>query len=90
MGKTEVPRWTWNHVACVRQGKQVRVYLNGLLEIDVVVSPNFPDRYDQFFLGGRGDRDSNWEGRLDEVSIYDRALTEEEVQQLVVTPPATE
>ena len=90
MGKTEIPRWTWNHVACVRQGEQVRVYLNGLLEFEVAVSANFPKRYDQFFIGGRGDRDSNWEGRLDEVSVYDRALTEEEIQQLGVTPPAAE
>ena len=34
------------------------------------------------FLGGRSDNNSNWEGRLDEVAIFERALTAAEIAQL--------
>jgi hypothetical protein len=32
-----------------------------------------------FFLGGRNDNVANFEGKLDEVAVYGRALTDEEV-----------
>ena len=81
-GKTEIPRWTWHHVALVRDGEAVRIYLNGNLEMETTTAANFPTGLDQFFIGGRGDNNNNWEGRLDEAAIFDRALTVEEVGQL--------
>lgn len=85
-GKTEIPRWTWQHVVFVRDGKTVRVYLNGELEIETEADADFPKGSAKFFLGGRSDNSMNWEGRLDEISLYNRALTSEEVKQLVVKP----
>jgi hypothetical protein len=81
-GKTEIPRWTWQHVALVRDGEQIRVYLNGELEIETTATSDSPANQDQLFLGGRSDNDSNWEGRLDEAAIYDRPLTADEVSRL--------
>jgi hypothetical protein len=34
------------------------------------------------FLGGRSDNSDNWEGRLDEVAVFDRALNAEEIAKL--------
>lgn len=79
-GKIEIPRWEWRHVVLVRDGDQARVYLNGELDIDAKVGPG-ADPSDWFF-GGRGDNDSNWEGRLDEIAVFDRALTPEEVSKI--------
>ncbi|MBN8627526.1 MAG: hypothetical protein J0M17_18770 [Planctomycetes bacterium] len=81
-GKTEVPRWTWSHVALVRDGAAVRVYLNGALEIESSAPVETPADVDGWFFGGRTDNDSNWEGRLDEISVFDRALTPAEIQLL--------
>ena len=81
-GKTEIPRWQWQHVVLVRDGKQVRVYLNGQLEIDAKAAADFPAGFDQCFFGGRSDNDSNWEGRLDEVALFKRALTAKEIVRL--------
>jgi hypothetical protein len=64
--------------------QRVRIYLNRQLEIEITGSADFPDRYDHTFLGGRADNDSNWEGRLDEVAQFDRALSEEEAASLLV------
>lgn len=81
-GKTSIPRWQWQHVAFVRRGKSVTIYLNGKKEIDVVAAVDFPTGFDQLFLGGRSDNDSNWEGRLDEIAVFDRALDASEVLTL--------
>jgi hypothetical protein len=37
---------------------------------------------EQMWLGGRSDGQFNWEGRLDEAAVFDRALTPAEVGQL--------
>jgi hypothetical protein len=87
LGRTVIERWTWNHVALVRDGQAVRVYLNGNSqpEIETQAAAGFPAGFDQLFFGGRGDNDSNWEGRLDEIAVFDRALTGEEVVKLSAT-----
>jgi hypothetical protein len=85
IGRTSIERWTWNHVVFVRDGARVRLYLNGVgePEIDVAAPSGFPPQFQQFFFGGRSDNDSNWEGRLDEIAVFDRALTAEEIRKLV-------
>ena len=80
-GKTEIARWVWSHVVLVRDGEKVQVYLNGKLEIEGK-APSV--EIEELMLGGRSDNDSNWEGRLDEAAVFDRALTAEEVAKLVV------
>jgi hypothetical protein len=81
-GRTEIPRWQWQHVALVRDGRQVRVYLNGELELETNVASRMAAAPAQFFFGGRSDNDSNWEGRLDEIAFFDRALSAKEVARL--------
>ncbi len=83
-GKTEIPRWKWQHVVFVRNGDSVRVYLNGKLEIETTSIANFPSHFDRLFLGGRSDNSNNWEGRLDEIAVYRRALTKDEIETLEI------
>ena len=83
-GRTEIARWSWNHVVFVRDGESVRVYLNGdsQPEIEAKSSADFPTAFDQLFFGGRCDNQSNWEGRLDEIALFSRVLLPEEVVKL--------
>ena len=81
-GKTEIPRWQWQHVVLVRDGASVRAYLNGQLELETTAPANFPAAFDQCFFGGRSDNDSNWEGRLDEIAVFPRALETDAVSKL--------
>lgn len=83
-GKTEIPRWEWQHVVLVRNGDRVQVYLSGKLDLEATVAANFPAGFDRCFFGGRSDNENNWEGRLDEIAVYDRALTAEDVARLAV------
>ncbi|NUQ63939.1 MAG: hypothetical protein HUU20_15785 [Pirellulales bacterium] len=85
-GSTAIERWTWNHVVFVHDGDTVRIYLNGKAdpEIQATSAAGFPPGFDQWFFGGRCDNDSNWEGRLDEIAVFDRALSAKEIAKLSV------
>lgn len=76
-GQTEIPRWTWNHVLFVREGARVSIYLNGApkAEIETKCPVTFPPGFDRMFFGGRCDDESNWEGRLDEIAVFNRAIS---------------
>jgi len=71
-------------VVLVRDGRAVRVYLNGQLDLEAKVAAGACRDLEECFFGGRSDNDSNWEGRLDEIAAFDRALTPEEVARLTV------
>jgi hypothetical protein len=62
----------------------VRVYLDAALEIETKSEAQLPADLEQCFFGGRSDNDSNWEGRLDEIAVFDRALSPAEVARLVL------
>jgi len=83
-GKTTIDRWTWNHMVLVRERDKISVYLNGNPEPEIQRSgiSSSPLNVNQFFFGGRSDNVDNWEGRLDEIAVFDRALTVEEVGRL--------
>ncbi|MDH3584565.1 MAG: hypothetical protein OER86_10155 [Phycisphaerae bacterium] len=81
-GKTRIPRWRWQHVAFVRDGASVRVYLNGQQELAARAPVTTPTGFEHLFFGGRSDNESNWEGRLDEIAVIGRALTAEQVTEL--------
>lgn len=81
-GEANVKRWTWTHVAFVRSGDTITVYADGHEDLEIDASVEFPVSFDQMFIGGRSDNIDNWEGRLDEVAVFDRALKPAEIQKL--------
>ena len=80
-GKTAVPFRTWAHLAFVREGDKIRVYLNGQLEIDTKLARE--GKPDRVIVGGRPDKTFGFEGRIAEVAVYDRALTADKVASRV-------
>ncbi|NQT51379.1 LamG domain-containing protein, partial [bacterium] len=80
-GATPVSFKAWNHVVLVRDGVKVVVYLNGsrAAEIATEVTPTCPKGCNEVFVGGRCDNVCNFEGKIDEVAIYGRALSADEV-----------
>lgn len=81
-GNALIPRWQWQHVVLVRDGESARVYLNGELDLETKAATTGLAEPSECFFGGRSDNDSNWEGRLDEIAVFARALTPAEVKQL--------
>jgi len=77
VGRTTIAWREWHHVLLVRDGKKVTVFLNGNPEPEIAgeCDVTVPAGPQPFFFGGRSDNLFNFEGKLDEVAIYDRALT---------------
>jgi hypothetical protein len=80
-GPTKIPLKTWCHVALVREDRKIAVYLNGrpAPEISDEVTPESDRPSQQVFLGGRPYNFANFEGKIDEAAIYDRALSAAEI-----------
>ena len=76
-----VPQESWHHVALVRDGSRVTVYLDGRAQPDISGQIAAPPTSDELFIAGRSDGQFNFEGRIDEVAVYHRTLSVEEVQQ---------
>ena len=81
IGRTVLETRTWHHVVFVRDDRHVTVFLNGHAEPEIndELEPTYSDADDEIFLGGRSDRMFGLEGRLDEVALYDRILTTDEI-----------
>lgn len=80
-GKTAASFRTWNHAALVRDGDRVRLYLNAKLETEGDLPRTA--KPDTLVIGGQPDKQFGWEGRLAEVAVYDRALSELELAERV-------
>jgi hypothetical protein len=78
---TAVSVGVWYHVAAVRDPNFIRLFVNGQLEGQTSVS--FPQDYGTLplFFGTSGQSywDRKFKGTLDEVSLYDRALSAGEI-----------
>ena len=74
----------WHHVAMVRSGMNVRVYLNGDLELDFNDVPLHDEgafNAGLWIFGARRDQSGlKLPGNLDEIAIYDRSLTGAEIR----------
>lgn len=79
-GATVIAPKTWNHVALVREGSKFRVYLNGRPTPEIAGDLAQTAGPSQSLLFGTcGDSSSTFEGKLDEVAVYSRALSAAEI-----------
>ena len=72
----------------MRDGQRVRVWLDGRPEIDATVPAASGPGPEELFIGGRSDGADGWEGRIDEVALFDRPLSAEEIGTIFGPPPA--
>ena len=74
----------WNHVAGVRGSNFIQLFVNG--QLDSQTNINFPQDYGTnalyFGTSGQAYWDHKFAGALDEVSLYNRALSPEEIAAL--------
>jgi len=84
-GTSALPANTWSHMATTYDGSAVRLYVNGALvatkpAIGSIVTTNLP-----LHIGG--DALNEWfSGRLDDVRVYNRTLTQAEIQTDMTAP----
>src|SRR5206468_505318 len=89
-GVTAIPLNTLTHIAVVRDGVNVKFYINGVLDIsvDALDTNPFLSGANTLRIGGQGRGGVNRyvNGKIDEVRIYNRALTQTEIQSDMATP----
>ena len=93
VGRTTLAPRAWHHIALVREGGKVRVHLDGRAEPEMAgdFEHTVPAGEGAIFLGGRNDGLFGFEGKLDEVASFPRALAAEDIAALyhasAQTPP---
>lgn len=87
-------RWQpgdWTHVAATFDGVRLRLYIDGELAKRTRVEHDVTEMAGPAWLGGDDRFDGNgynfWQGRMDEVAIFSRAISHAEVRQLIDPEP---
>lgn len=81
LGQSTIERWRWHHVGFVRAGDNWYAYVDGNVEASGQGAGGH-GRGDVISFGGRSDGADSWEGRLDEIAVFDRALSHAEIAEL--------
>lgn len=84
-GRTATTVKQWRHLAVVRiDDRRVKVYLDGPEEIasDLPIEAKGPRT---LTIGGSKDLGTEFDGKVDEIAVFDRALTADEVVGLLST-----
>lgn len=73
-----LPTNTWTHVALTYDGTTLKIFANGVIVASDSVSGNLDGSNSEFAIGGRSG-EGFLNGSVDEVEVFDRALTDDEV-----------
>jgi hypothetical protein len=81
VGTTEITPKTWHHLALVRDRGRVSIYLDGKTEPEIFgqVVEGSKGGLKSLFVGGRENNLASFEGKIDEVAFFDRALGAHEI-----------
>jgi hypothetical protein len=87
LGVTTLSTNTWYHVALVYNGTDIRLYLDGVLDANGASNPltyssGIHDSSTAFAIGARGDGADYFDGQIDEVAVFNRALTADEISSV--------
>jgi hypothetical protein len=74
-----LPLNTWSHISFTYNTGTLRLYLNGLLAGTITTASSLPASSDPLMVGG-DPWGQYFQGRIDELRIYSRALTQTEIQ----------
>jgi Concanavalin A-like lectin/glucanases superfamily len=71
---------SWTHLATAYSGGSVRLYVNGTLAATTPVPGPLPNSSGPLRIGGNSMWGEYFSGLIDEVRVYDRALSAAEIQ----------
>lgn len=85
-GTATLPLTTWTHLATTYDGTTLRLYVNGTLVSSRAVAGSLLTSAGVVRLGGNSLWGEFFQGRIDEVRIYNRALSAGEIAADMTTP----
>ena len=84
-GPSASPVGSWTHVALTYDGSLLRLYVNGVQAASANVSGAIQQSSNPLWIGGN-QYNENFVGLIDDVRVYNRALTQAEIQTDIATP----
>ncbi len=78
-GTSALPLGTWSHLAATYDGTNLRLYLNGTLVTTKTTSGAMPNTSSPLRIGGNAIWGEYFSGLIDEVRVYNRALSASEI-----------
>jgi hypothetical protein len=85
-GTSQLPLNVWSHLAATYDNSMVRLYVNGALVGSRALSGPLLTSTGAMRIGGNSLWGEFFEGSIDEVRVYNRALTQAEIQTDMTTP----
>jgi hypothetical protein len=79
LGTAQLALNTWAHLAATFDGTNLRLYVNGTLVATRPASGSIVQSASPLQIGGASTINSWFQGRIDEVRLYNRALTAQEI-----------
>ena len=81
-GATTLSANTWYHVVGTYDGATARIYVNGALDGSNDFVSTGTGNTDPLMIGGRDNNTDMFDGAIDDVRLYDRALSDSEVSAM--------
>ena len=81
-GSTVMSSGTWYHVVAMRESGYLKLYVNGSADGTAVANAHVIQAKLDMAIGGKADGTSGFNGKIDDVSIWRRALTTSEISSL--------
>ena len=76
----EISDWTdWHHIIGVYDKREMKIYVDGIMKNSTTFTASIRNYSDTFFIGSIGNY--AFDGKLDEVKVFNYALTEDEIKQ---------
>jgi len=85
-GSSQLPLNTWTHLAATYDGSALRLYVNGTQVSSLARSGSINTSTGPLRVGGNAVWGEYFNGSIDEVRVYSRALTTAEIQSDMDTP----
>jgi hypothetical protein len=85
-GSAQLPANAWSHLAMTWDGTTQRLYVNGSQVASRAVGGTLPNSAGALRFGGNSVWSEWFAGRLDEIRVYDRTLTQAELQADMTRP----
>src|SRR6185503_4489683 len=85
---TSIPTNTWTHLAQTYDGTTLRLYVNGAQVATLAATGLIETNASPLWIGGNSPYGEYFQGRIDNLRIYNRALTVAELQTDMNTPVA--
>jgi hypothetical protein len=85
-GTSAVPLNTWTHLAMTYDGATLRMFVNGVQVSSTAMTGSVIATAGALRIGGNAEWGEYYRGAIDELRIYNRALTAAEIQTDMTTP----